>query len=278
MQFKKLITLTFLLLPLTALASGLEPVSRGEFGEATLHKPYLSFELGYSSSLKGNLSVDENKNPISSFVWDHPLEGWNSDLNHTAVYGVNFGYNLSRFVALELAYNYRPSFQYEKYQTVPTSSAIGARNRCFDLANHTFMLNSVYHLAAIASGLQSIQERTGIEPFLNLGAGVAKNTVSNFYGVSLDKQPGLIFSKMVDKTNYDFAAQAGAGLNVIFNPNWALKLGYRFVYAGKFKTQDYVTDDPDHHYPTILGAGCAANAWSGTLKTNEGYAALSYTF
>ncbi|MCL5260262.1 MAG: hypothetical protein M1561_01055 [Gammaproteobacteria bacterium] len=57
-----------------------------------------------------------------------------------------------------------------------------------------------------------------------------------------------------------------------------MKIGYRFLYAGKFKTQDYVTDDPDGQHTGIPGSGNSANPWSGTLQTNEAYASLSYTW
>lgn len=243
-----------------------------------LQRPYLGVEFGYSYSLQANMSVDEAPNTMSKFVWDHPLQGWNSNLGSTAIYGVNFGYNFARPLSLELAYNYRPTYKYEKYQTVPTSHAIGDRIRYFDMRNYTVMFNGVVHLAPLVPALESLQERTKIEPIINLGIGLASNTVSNFHGLCVGKQPGMIFSKMEDKTNYSFAAQAGAGLNINFDSHWGARVGYRFLYGGKFKTQDYVTDDPDNQHPTVPGSGNTANAWSGTLKANEVYGNLFYTF
>lgn len=249
-----------------------------EQNSSGIQRPYLGFEFGYSASLQANLKVNEAPNSLSKFVWDHPIQGWNSRLGNSAIYGMTFGYNFTQLLALELAYNYRPSYQYEKFQTVPTSSAIGSRTRNFDFDNHTLMLNSVANLSAISSGLQNFQERTHIAPIINLGIGLARNTVTNFHGLCVDKQPGMIFSKMTDKTNYSFAAQAGAGFNIELNTNWAMRLGYRFLYGGKFKTQDYVTDDPDNQHPNVPGAGNTANPWSGTFLANEVYGNIFYTF
>lgn len=240
--------------------------------------PYLGFELGYSSSLQANVAVNENPNSLSHFVWDHPIEGWNSRLGNSVIYGAIFGYNLTQLLALELSYNYRPSYQYDKYQTVPTSKAIGSRIRYFDLNNQTFILNGVVHLSALTPDLQTFQARTHIEPIINLGLGVARNTVTNFHGLCVGYQPGMVFSKMEDKTTYDFAAQVGAGVNINLASNWDMRLGYRFLYGGNFKTQDYVTDDPDNQHPLTPGSGNSANAWSGRLLANEVYVNLFYTF
>ncbi|CAL7962514.1 conserved exported hypothetical protein [Gammaproteobacteria bacterium] len=240
------------------------------------HKFYLGIEGGYSLSTLANLSVNESPNSASGFVWDHPANGWDSRLGNTFEYGIVAGYNCMEALSLELAYNNRPSFYYEKAQIKP-SGDIGNRTRYFDLQNQTLVLNGVVHLASVFNALQSLKTRSRVEPFISLGAGVAKNTVSNFHSLGTDKVPGLIFSKMVDKITYNFAAQAGLGLNFDLTTNWAMKAGYRFVYGGRFKTQDYITDDPDNLHPSIPGSGNAANPWSGTLKNNEFYLGLIYT-
>jgi len=243
---------------------------------SNVHKIYLGIEGGYSLSTLANLSVNEGPNSASGFVWDPPGNGWDSRLGNTFEYGIVLGYNCTEALSLELAYNNRPSFYYEKAQIL-TSSSIGNRTRYFDLQNQTVMLNGVVRLASIFNAVQNLKTRSRIEPFISLGAGVAKNTVSNFHSLGTDKRPGLIFSKMVDKTTYNFAAQAGLGLNFDLTTNWAMKAGYRFIYGGRFKTQDYITDDPDGAHLNIPGSGNSANPWSGTLKINEFYLGLVYT-
>jgi len=253
-------------------------LSKPVFAVGKLSQPYIGFEVGYSSSLPVGMSVDEAPNSMSKFVWDPPLQGWNSDLGNSAIYGIDLGYNFTRLFALELAYNYRPSYQYSKYQTVPTSKAIGSRIRYFDFNNYTIMLDGILRLFALTPNLASLQERTIIEPIVDLGVGLASNTVTNFHGLCVDKQPGMIFSKMGDKTKYSFAAQAGAGFDLNFNKTWSARLGYRFLYGGKFNTQDYVTDDPDNQHPITPGSGNSANAWKGTFTANEIYARLNVAF
>lgn len=262
----------FLLYSFIIRAEANKPYS--DFGE---RKIYFSVESGYGWSLLPGLEVNENPNSISGFVWDHPTNGWDSKLGNTFNYGFAIGYNLSELTSLELVYNRRPSFQYDKAQIVPTSSAIGNRNRYFDLQNQTIMLNSIIHLASISTALKSFKDNHKIEPFVNLGLGVAENTISNFYSQGTGVAPGVIFSKMANKTTYNFAAQAGLGLIYQFTTNWSLKAGYRFLYGGNFKTQDYILDDPDNAHPTIPGSGNTVNSWKGTLKANEVYLGLTYT-
>ena len=244
---------------------------------ASNNKFYFGIESSYSLSLSGNLDVNESPNSASGFRWDHPNNGWDSRLGNTFGYGITIGYNLLDYLSLELAYNNRPSFNYEKSQTVSPNSSIGSRNRCFDLQNQTAMLNGVFHLAPAFAALKNFKNKSGIEPVISLGAGVAKNTVSNFYSLGTGNMPGLIFSKMVNKDTYNFAAQAGMGLNFDLTNNWMIKAGYRFIYGGKFKTQDYITDDPDNiNSDDIPGSGNSANPWHATLKANEFYLGLTY--
>jgi len=119
---------------------------------------------------------------------------------------------------------------------------------------------------------------------------LAKNKVTNFHtyvnsgtvngGAS---SSGAIVSKMADKTVYKLAAQAGLGLNYDITTRWAIKAGYRFIYGGKFETQNYIQDDPDVLHSNgagndrLPGSGNAAFPWKGTLKANEVYLGLTYS-
>lgn len=196
------------------------------------------------------------------------------------------GYNLTDIFALELAYNNRPSFKYEKFQnSTNANSTVQNRTRHFDLQNSTIMLNGVVHLASIFDILKTFKDVSKLSPFINLGIGLAENKVTNFYtfvnsGTSMlddSSTKGAIVSKMADKNIYKLAAQAGLGLNYDITTRWAMKASYGFIYGGKFTTHDYIQDDPDVLHSSLPGSGNTVYPWTGTLKANEVYLGLTYS-
>lgn len=254
------------------------------------HKFYLGAETTHAMSLFANMNVNNTPQPVSGFTFDRSPSGWDNKLNNTFGYGVLAGYNLSDIFALELTYNNRPSFKYNKFQNAENAfGTVQNRTRYFDLQNQTTMLNGIVHLAPIFDMLKTFKDKSGVSPFINLGVGFAKNTVSNFHTfvnngtVGNKSSSGAIVSKMTDKTVYKLAAQAGLGLNYTITTRWAMKIGYRFIYGGKFTTQDYITDDPDALHNSgnansyLPGSGNAAHPWTGTLKANEVYLGLTYS-
>lgn len=247
--------------------------ANSQLTDTSNHKLYFGIEGGYSSSLSSNLDVNETQSTPTHGVWDHPLEGWNTKMGSQLEYGLAVGYNVCDLVSLELLYNNRPSFNYVKGQTVPNSS-LGDRTRYFDLANQTLMINGVFHMAAMLDVLQNFKTKTNLEPFVDVGMGLAKNTISNFHTISTT---GAIYSKMLDKTSYSLAAQVGIGIDYDFTKNWSMKAGYRFVFGGKFNTQDYITDDPGSRHTSVPGSGTIEYPWSGKLRTNEVYLSVNYT-
>lgn len=250
------------------------------------HRFYLGAEGTYAMSLKAKMDVNNTEHPISGFIFNPSASGWDNNLKQSLGYGILAGYNLTDIFALELAYNNRPSFKYEKFQhSTNANSTVQNRTRYFDLQSNTIMLNGVVHLASVFDALKAFRDSSRLSPFINLGLGFAENKVTNFYtfvnsGTSnIDGQStkGAIVSKMADKNIYKLAAQAGLGLNYDITTRWAMKAGYRFIYGGKFTTQDYIQDDPDVLHSSLPGSGNAVYPWTGTLKVNEVYLGLTYS-
>jgi len=243
------------------------------------HKFYLGAEGTYAMSLDANMNVDTAPNSISGSYWaGNSYNGYGSKLQQSLGYGALAGYNLTDIFALELAYNNRPSFKYVNTQIYPGSGndGIGNRTRYFDLQSQTTMLNGVIHLAPIFNILKTFKNYSNIEPFINLGAGFARNTVTNFHTIGdSGRFSGASYSSMTDKTVYKLAAQAGLGLDYSLNSRWKAKVGYRFIYGGKFTSQNYILDDADNVYSSKTGV--AMNPWKGTLKANEVYLGLTYS-
>ena len=242
------------------------------------HKFYLGIEATYSASMSANMDVS-SVSSVSGAYFDVAANGYDSNLRQAFGYGILAGYNLSDIFALELAYNNRPLFKYERYQSFPytpgDTTAVGNRTRYFDLQNQTAMLNGVIHLTSIFGVSR-------IEPFISLGVGFAGNTVTNFHTIGSADAPnnfdGTSYSQMTAKTVYKLAAQAGLGLDYSLSSRWKAKVGYRFIYGGNFESQNYVLDDPD--YPSGIGLPYTGNSiapWKGTLKNNEVYLGLTYS-
>lgn len=245
------------------------------------HRFYLGAEGTYAMSLSAG--IDINYTPSTSGAY-FGVGDYNNKLKQTLGYGLLAGYNLSDIFALELAYNNRPSFKYEKFQAFPTVNAfsVGNRTRYFDLQSQTTMLNGVIHLASIFDVLKAFKNSSNIEPFINLGAGFARNTVTNFHTTGSNNAPndfrGTSYSQMTDKTVYKLAAQAGLGLDYNLNSRWKAKVGYRFIYSGKFESQNYVLDNPDLSSGVgKVSTGNTISPWTGTLKANEVYLGLTYS-
>jgi len=236
---------------------------------------YLGAEGTYAVSLNANINVSSI--PSASGAYFNSSDYNSNKLKQTFGYGLLAGYNLSDIFALELAYNNRPSFKYEKPPVINSTQ----HTRYFDLQNQTTILNGVIHLAPIFAVLKAFKDCSNIEPFINLGAGFARNTITNSHTVGSNNASsyyrGASYSQMIDKTVYKLAAQAGLGLNYNLNARWQAKAGYRFIYGGKFTSQDYILDNPDY----IEGVGTANTGnsiapWEGTLKANEVYLGLTY--
>ncbi len=227
---------------------------------------YLNLQLGYSFSLPAQMDVSSSP-AIGGGFWDPSPQGYDSRVGSTAIYGLGFGYYVNPLISLELNYTDRPNYSYSKFQSQTSSTS--AKTRDFDLESQDVMLNSVYHLAAIA---------TGLKPFINVGIGAARNTVSNFHSVSATT-PGYVFSMMNNNTVTSFAAQAGVGLDFDATSRLAFKVGYQFFYGGEFKSNDYVVDDPDNLHPippNPAPGGTVVPSWTGIILANEVYAGLTY--
>lgn len=108
------------------------------------------------------------------------------------------------------------------------------------------MLNGIINLNEVSDQIQYSAGSFKINPFIDAGIGISRNKVSNFHSVASN---GTEFSKMTDKTVISPSFQIGLGVSTALNELWEIKLGYRYFYGGKFKSQDYITSDPNNSNP-----------------------------
>jgi opacity protein-like surface antigen len=181
--------------------------------------------------------------------------------------GAVFGYRFSPLLDLSAAYNNRSGFKYRKDQT---SIPIAGRTRFFNLENQTLLFNAALHGAGISDSFVFGFAGWVIDPFISGGIGIARNVVTNFHTLS-SVVPGQVLSIMNDNARHSFAAQLGAGADIYLAKQWGATFGYRFLYGGKFQSNDYIQTDANFSAVSVL-------PWKGQLMANEVYAKLSYYF
>jgi opacity protein-like surface antigen len=229
---------------------------------------YIALSAGGSYSLETSI----NASPI---FWDPSPEGYNSDLGNSEVLGASIGYVINPLFRFELGADHRDSFKYKKYQSTPTSTSWGPRNRYFDLSNTTVMGTLFLDGSGVSDRFFYQGKGFIIDPFFGVGLGAAFNTLDNLHSVSLKKDmAGRAFSLMESAyTSKAFAYQLNAGVTIKTTRKIAIGLGYRYLDAGHFESNNYLVDNPDNIGMT---SGVTVPTWGGSLKTNEFYVTIKY--
>jgi len=226
---------------------------------------YIGVEFGGSWTMNANIHAPRP-------FWDTAINGYNSDLGASAIYGLVFGYHFVDFFRADIHYQYRPSYSYEKKQE--NTGEVSDKIRNFDLENQAILFSGYLQASGITC-LGSLQLcGMVIDPFITGGVGISYNTVSSFYSESLDF-PGETFSMMVSKQTSAFSWQAGIGLDFRLCCS-VISLGYRYFYGGEFKSNNYLIDDPDG--TSIAFQGVTTTPWKGKIKANELFASFRYPF
>jgi len=226
---------------------------------------YLKLEAGASFSTHTDMDVLTGENQTTD--WDIAAQGYNSNLGTSEVLGASIGYLVNPLVAFELELANRNSFNYKKDQSSPPPD--GDKTRYFDVKNTTVMANIFLNGSGLQGPYSYKNDYFMIEPFVNAGMGAAFNTVDNFH--SVQSGTGIHFSSMNNKTKTSFAYQLGAGVN-LRTDNLGIALGYRYVDAGQFESNDVIK--PSELSPDSV----ELSPWKGYLRMNEVYLALSYYF
>lgn len=76
-------------------------------------------------------------------------------------------------------------------------------------------------------------------------------------------------------TNVSFGYEAGAGLNLHIHDSVLVRLGYRYMNAGNFKSNNYLLDNPGNFGTP---SGITNSRWVGTLSANEVYLDAGFVF
>lgn len=228
---------------------------------------YVGVEFGRFWSQKSTINV-------SIPPWDQAEEGYNSSLNSSSFYGCIFGYHFIKALRAEVSFFCCPDFNYKKKQE-PTSS-LGRKIRKFDLSNNSVLFNGYLHGSGFFCFFDKNYCGVKIDPFITGGLGVAYNWISSFRSESL-KYPGEVFSMVPDRKNSSIAWQVGAGLDFQFSC-MILSLGYRYLDAGSFKSNNYTLDDPELENISPSFQGVIVSNWKGKLRADGFFVAMRFPF
>lgn len=212
----------------------------------------------------------------SSF-WDPAVEGYNARLGTSAFYSAGIGYQpWSVPVTCMISAAARPSYRYCRFQTGQNSlNNIGSKTRIFRLSNNALFFTVFFNKYNPTWGWDLCCNRF-ISPFFGAGIGVGYNTLSNLHSV-LPTQEAIGFKGVTSivpaYTKASAVAQVEAGLAVACNDTLVVEIGYRFLYGGRFASNNYLNNIP-------LGATIQTEvpAWTGRLMANELSIGLSVQF
>ena len=172
----------------------------------------------------------------------------NKKAGTSGLYGFEAGYQFNEFFRAGLGVDYR-----NKYSFTQTGTD----------GNITASTNwKIKSLAVMANVYFDIMEVNGFTPYVTLGGGIAKNTVSGTQTIPQPNQPDKSDSyPKATKTN--FAYKAGLGTRYHFNQNIAIDVRYQFANLGKIKS------GTSEDLPV---------AQNGKLRAHEFLAGISYRF
>ena len=227
---------------------------------------YIALTAGGSYSTDASISA-------SPVFWDPTPEGYNNNVGQSEVLGAGIGYVINPLLRFELGADHRNSFQYQKYQSTPTSTTWGPRNRYFDVSNTTVMGTLFINGSGLSD--RAFYQGSGfiIDPFVGAGLGGAFNTVDNLHSVQTGAGARAFSLMPAANSTRAFAYQFSAGFDIKTTRKLAIGIGYRYLNAGHFESNNYIVDNSNNIGMT---SGVAVPSWNGVLRTNEVFATFKY--
>lgn len=235
----------------------------------------LSEENGFIYVGGGGSWSTKSKIHTDPAIWDPSPQGYNSNLGSSEFYTFGLGYHCTPLFSLSVDLNYRPEYKYKKFQTSTASQTqgfLGNKTRFFKLSSLSCMVNAFLNKQGNAFSYSSCGY--SIAPFIGVGVGVSYNKISDFHSVlplTVEQTAARVASIMSDKLQRSFAAQAIVGLVAKITNRLSVEVGYRYFYAGKFKTNNYLVD-----VATGFLTPKTTSPWTGRFQTNDVFLNFNY--
>ncbi len=208
---------------------------------------------------------------VDTDFWPDVEEGYDSDFGNTGFLEYGLGYEWCDWFSLIATGQYRGTLDFcisqsdIPFDTSLTNSGTDSGTRFFSLDTHTFMLSALLDVTS-ACGC----EDWDISFVVGGGIGATNFHVFDFHTVldtPDDNGDRPVMDIAITTSNYDFSAQAFAGLEYTTCDWFQIGVGYRFFHGGDFCTNDYVINS----FKDIDGNAIEVPAWQGRLQAHEVY-------
>ncbi|MCL5261505.1 MAG: outer membrane beta-barrel protein [Gammaproteobacteria bacterium] len=236
------------------------------------HGMFIGIEGGIDISRKMSFAPDYTNAPYN-VEWKYPVfqdpNYWNADMGTAPLIGAKIGYFFNPQFSLDLSYDYRGNFKWNRSASLPTGDWVNEalRTGVDNIHSNIIMLNGRF-LPNLDWG--------NFKPFVSAGAGIAFNYVGKVNEKTLSADnPFPSYKETNSHSTTSFAWQAGAGIDYTFNDNAFVTLGYRFVDIGKIQSGDRITYSP--YYPSDVGDSITPLT-ENHPHLNEIYLSLNYKF
>ncbi len=172
-----------------------------------------------------------------------------SDLGKSPILGGGIGYSFVPGIRTDFTVTYRSGFeQISGFPQMPTGNA---------------EFDSVAGLASLYLNLFQIATAA---PYAGFGVGASRNQLSE---VRITNPDGSLLGTIGGKNQTNFAWQVCAGISANLSNRWLLDIGYRYLSAGEYTSQDLL------FFPD--GSSIAVRN-IGKFRSNEVQLSLQYTF
>lgn len=183
---------------------------------------YVGIASGYS------FSRQENVDPAGTTNIAAPYQSFDDNIGNSMIYSAKVGYRPNDLFALDLSYNYRPNYQYNKNFAPDVNVQPTGRNRRANLSSQSAIASGYL----FANGLNSL-DLGAFDPYIGAGLGYAWNKMGNETSTNLASQSSEIIAGSL---THSLAWQMMLGSQVSLNKTLALDLGYRYANLGNFNS------------------------------------------
>lgn len=234
--------LTATLMAGAALAQGQRQLQAPEYAAPAMHSGasgggfYLRGDVGANANVLRGLAQDDLAMNGGTFI--------NKSVGNTASVGVGVGYRFNENVRVDATWELRSTASLKGTDNVRILNGRG--QEVADLYTHYD--GSVSSQVAMVNAYYDIGNWNGLTPFVGVGIGVARNTVSGLTTLSSSTinsysatAPYALTGTLkdhttghaADRTRYNFAWSLTAGLAYAVSDRLSLEMAYRYMDLGK---------------------------------------------
>ena len=184
---------------------------------------YLRGDIGMSNQKVKSLSNVLNTTPGTSVNAIH------YDFDAGMTFGGGVGYQFNNWFRADLTGEYRGKANFHGLEVISNAGVIVGTDEYYGSKSEWLVLANAY---------ADLGTWWCVTPFVGVGIGTSRNTISNFMDVNTPNA-GVAYGATASKWNFAYAAYAGLAYKV--NNNFTVELAYRYLNMGDGITGDLTT-------------------------------------